>query len=402
MKAFGIEDPAALLVHMGMRFVHDFRSMDYNLVINKANPALTLGSPIAGLLNGGFEGAYSSGVAPSWGKTGTPTGTFQEQTTLPWSSSGSKAQEVIGNTNTNQPIMQQSITAGLTRYRTYKIKFKVKVTSGTLRVRVTQISPFVSYGQRDFVSGTEGEYHFYFANYLDTNLVIELFNASSSSLSFLIDDMTIEPLVNDTHLFMRSDAFSASAWDGRAFNFAGVGQGGFINWNCDRNFRISSNKFTALAITNVNSTPASRTVQSIYRADITNGKSMMTRYLNGAPNVAQLFLSSDGAAVADYRASGVDPFTLGRVAYFAQYKGSGSEKMEFDTVQSSGSFSVGSHPATLFDPVAGQPYLIGAFINASVLQGSVFAGKIELAAFDDDIFTETQIDFMQKLLKTYR
>lgn len=398
MKAFGIEDPAALLVHMGMKFVHDFRSMDYNLVLNKARPALTLGSPIAGLLNGGFEGSYSSGVAPSWGKVGAPTGTFQEQTTLPWESSGTKAQEVIGNTNTNQPIMTQIITAGLTQYRTYKIKFKVKVTSGTLRVRVAKISPFVNFGSRDFVSGSEGEFYFYFANHINTNLNIELFNASASPLSFLIDDMTIEPLVNDTHLFLRADAFNESAWDGQSYNFSGGILPCFINWNADRDFRVQNSRFTALALTAVESTPAARTIHSLSRADL-NQRSFITRFINGAPNFSRLIISENGTAVNNYQSTAVDPFPRGKSAMLVQYNG--GEQLKFDGSEASGSYVSGGHQATLYDPVVGVPYCIGASIDGSLAYSSAFSGKMFLAGYDEDVYSEISENLMQAILKTY-
>jgi len=215
-QPFVVQDPLSVLRQMGCSELYDFRAMDYNLIPDVMSGAILLGSSL--VTNGGFEAPYTAGVANNWVKgVGATTGVFSEETVLPWTSLGTSAQKVVGNTDYNVVLLSQAET--IVAQQTYKLRFKIRVDSGSVRVRV--FTP-ATWGERDFTSADGAiEAFFYLGTLATTAVSIQIVNIAVDSCSFIIDDLELEPVSNDKGAFFPANLFATASFDKRGYLFSG-------------------------------------------------------------------------------------------------------------------------------------------------------------------------------------
>lgn len=396
-----IQDPIFLLRQMGCVYLYDFRHMDGNLVRNVADPAITFGSEPATFLNGDFE-AFTGGIADDW-TDNSLTGTLSEETDLPWDSEGSSAQKMTGNTDNNRVVLKQTVTHE--QARTYRLKFKVEVESGTLRFRVRKVSGGTTqYGWRDFTSADEaGEYYFYFVPWNGTSIQVELFNVGGSSLTFTVDDMTLEPLENDVHLTINANHFSSADWDGRSYDFTGSSGCCAANWRANAWMTFPNDEICLFSKTNSEyAATQSSCVQSIYRSDSLPGRVFIERHANNPawtyPRL-EFWQSHDGTVVnlmKEHEPDLLDGEIHSSVCYLDA--DTGDDDFIFDG-ESLGHIAYTPAPA-FYDPAVQKPYIIGSFINASSNYGSAYEGKIYVAGAFDVVPSAGQLALIDSILRT--
>ena len=392
-----VQDPVHALPMMGFKHVYDFRQMTDNIIRNVANPEIGFGAEPVDFLNGGFEGTYSgSGGAPDWYKPPSSTGTYSKETNLPWESEGVAAQKITGNTDNNLNILSRAFAVTLAR--TYRVRFKIKVETGTCRIRIVYSgTPFTHYGWREFTSADViGEHAFYFCPWRNTGVTVQIFNVGGASLTLTIDDMHIEPVLNDDHIFFNASSFSSDKWDGKSYAFSGLSGDQAANWNLDRNISFPNNKITTISKTDAvyESTQVSA-VQTMYRSDILPGRTFLERQRND-PSYSdprlEMYWSGDGTTaplMKQHDASIMNGEIHTCIAFIDAPIADDDFVWDGEVI---GHIAY-SPQNTLFDPVSKEPYMIASFTNATSNFGSPFDGKIYLTALKPDLLTDPQKDF---------
>lgn len=400
-KNRSVQDPIFLLRQMGCDRVFDYRFIDYNLAMNLAAGFPVEGAPVA-VNNGGLEAPYNSGVANGWGKVPTATGTFSEATgdDIPWESEGTSAQKfdsVVAPTNV---FFTQNVS--VTRYRTYKCKFKISVTSGTVRVRMAQIGgTFIEYGRRDFTPDNEaGEYFYYFIPYGSSATVnIELFRVSGTCTG-VFDDFEMVEVDNDEHVTLLTAGFSTSRLDEieGSYQFSGVSSDYGANWNVDDTFDNETDKLTAFCV--IDPSANNSAVQSNWNANVTS-RSWMQRVIT--PSSIEGEFSADGTAVGIYQEATSDPYNRGKFSWVEWFDGPGLNQGFFvDGEVEVGTYTSGSNPGGLLDVAAGVGYFIGAYINPSGAITSPFNGTMYLCGYFDDVLSDMEYDLINSYITNMR
>lgn len=387
------DDPIFVLRHLGCERLYDYRCMDYNLVRNLAHPELELG---ASIIDGGFEGVYVGGVAPGWNWVGTGTPSEVTGEDIPWETEGVSAQKIENDTSYGGFILSRSMTGSYVQKQTYQLKFKIKVISGAVRVRTTCYNlPFEVATMRDFQAGDEGEFVVYGGAGRNpvTAISQQIYNIGSTPLTFIIDDLTVCPLGNDTHVFIDAQGFDPGAWDGRGYMYNGGAWAHAKNWNKDGQMN-PGNEHTVFSLI----TPESNcyTMQSYWNA--ADSKKSWNYKLWKATNDIYGNVSSNGSAHSIFGSSGIDPYSLGRICVLNEYDGpGGTEKIMISNVESAVSYISGAHVNPLYE-AAGVPYTHSAFMSSSGTWIEKGMGKFEVLGFFNKKLTDSEKALVSNIL----
>jgi len=396
-RSQSFQDPVYILRQMGCELLYDYRVMDKNLIKNLAAPDVVLGAEPADLYNGGMEGVYGAGgQAPNWYKNPSAVGTYQSTSDFPWASDGIAAQEVINETLFNTSLLSQAFTTELGR--TYKISFKAQVTAGTLRVRMVDYTPFIHYGWIELTSADLGEnyeHYFYYQGFSSVDVQLQFFSAGVP-LSFKIDDLKIEAVDDDLHMMINPAAWDSGTYDYDYYEYSGAGYDYATNWNVDNHIDLSGGNFVIFD-------KMKMTINGTYQAqyDASGSKKVfILRAIDSGGERLELITSQDGTTQNSWQSDVISDLLTSMHSIVLFYTTSGIE-LYVDGVQVNGSYSGGSHQATLYN-AAQATYLHNAYRNVLGNFPWKGKGKAKIKGLIIGILSEQQKKLLIGILDAYK